>query len=142
MSRTFLLSVLKFFLQVSFVMPKLTFTIVSEAASHDPKTTVPCVKSMRLVPGGLCYMFPPELQGRDLHQSIFGSNVGKMAKKAVAIRGTSVTVNINLSSEDYANYVDDDENPIFRETLLLPWTPPPSRSSEYSWSSPSTDQQP
>lgn len=122
-------------------MPKLTFTITSEAAPHDAKTTVPCVKSMQLVAGGPRYVFPPELQSRELHDSIFNTATGKLAKKAVAIRGTSVTVNINLPADSYERYVDEDDNPVFRETLLPMWTPPPPRTSIYSSTQSSSPQE-
>ncbi len=122
-------------------MPKLTFTITSEAAQHDPKTTVPCVKSMQLIAGGPRYVFPPELQGRELHDSIFSTTTGKLAKKAVAIRGTAVTVNINLPADSYEKYVDEDDNPIFRETLLPMWTPPRPRAPVYSSTQSSSPQE-
>jgi len=77
-------------------MPKLTFTVACEAASHDPKTMVPCVKLMQLVTHGPCYMFPPELQGRDLHEQFLATTTGKLARKAVAICGSQVSVNVCL----------------------------------------------
>lgn len=118
-------------------MPRLTFTIQSEVSAHDSKTTVPRVKFMQFTPDGPFYAFPPELQDKDLHTDLFDSTAGKLAKAAVKIRGTSAPVNVTFTSEVYAKYVDDDENPVFRNTLLRIWVPPP-RPTVYSSTSSSS----
>jgi hypothetical protein len=117
---------------------KLLFTFATEASPTCSKTTVLRVKSMQFSEDGLMYVFPNNLQGTEEHEKLMQTSAAKLVKKALDTRGKIRTINITLSSELYTDYVDDDGNAVFKDTLLEQWTSPPRSTAYPSFSSSSS----
>ncbi|MBP1527179.1 MAG: hypothetical protein H9Q66_04530 [Spiroplasma ixodetis] len=97
---------------------KLQFYIHADIDPKDPKTTVVCVKRFRFADQPIWYQLPSDYWKVSHHPTLQSLPPFATAVKMLKNRGQFRNVNVILSAEAAAAYLDEAENPVFKGDML------------------------